>query len=247
MLLAIDIGNSATKFGVFDGEHLSKRFTAPTIRGKSADEIWETIEPEIDFHVARVVISSVVVELVDAFAELAENHFNTTPVIVDSSFDFGLRIAYDPPSNAGTDRLVAASAAVRKYGKPCIVCSFGTATTVDAVNSKGEFIGGAIAPGINTLSEALFLKTSKLPRVELAKPAKAIGDSTSECIQSGIYYGYVGLVRELVARIRAELGEEATVVATGGFVNLVAGEVDFVDHADESLILEGLSYLATAR
>ncbi len=247
MLLAIDIGNSATKFGVFEGERLSKRFTAPTIRGKSANEIWESIEEEVDFQVDLVVISSVVVELIDAFTELSENHFNTTPLIVDASFDFGLKIAYDPPSNAGTDRLVAASAAVRKYGKPCVVCSFGTATTVDAVNSKGEFVGGAIAPGINTLGEALFLKTSKLPRVELAKPAKAIGDSTGECIQSGIYYGYVGLVRELVARIGAELGEKATVVATGGFVNLIAGEVDFVDHADDSLILEGLCYLATAR
>ncbi len=246
MLLAIDIGNSATKFGVFDGEKLSKRFTAPTIRGKSADEIWESIESEVDFLVDRVVISSVVVELVDAFSELSENHFNTTPVIVDSTFDFGLEITYDPPSNAGTDRLVAASAAVRKYGKPCIVCSFGTATTIDAVNSRGEFVGGAIAPGINTLSEALFLKTSKLPRVELAKPAKAIGDSTAECIQSGIYYGYVGLVRELVTRIRGELGEDAKVIATGGFVNLIAGEVDFLDQADESLILEGLCYLATA-
>ncbi|MBK7705496.1 MAG: type III pantothenate kinase [Acidobacteria bacterium] len=247
MLLAIDIGNSATKFGVFDGERLVKRFTAPTIRGKSASEIFESIADEVDFRVERVVISSVVTELIEAFKELSEERFNQTPVIVDSTFDFGLKVAYDPPSNAGTDRLVAASSAVRKYGKPCIVCSFGTATTVDAVNSKGEFVGGAIAPGINTLGEALFLKTSKLPRVELVKPKSAIGDSTAECIQSGIFYGYVGLVRELITRIKHELGEPATVVATGGFVSLVAGEIDLLDHADELLILEGLRDLATER
>ncbi|HNQ16261.1 MAG TPA: type III pantothenate kinase, partial [Pyrinomonadaceae bacterium] len=105
--MAIDIGNSATKFGVFDGERLSKRFTAPTIRGKSANEIWESIEEEVDFQVDLVVISSVVVELIDAFTDLSENHFNTTPLIVDASFDFGLKIAYDPPSNAGTARSLA--------------------------------------------------------------------------------------------------------------------------------------------
>jgi type III pantothenate kinase len=247
MLLAIDIGNSATKFGVFDGDRFVKRFTAPTIRGKSGDEIYESVAGEVDFHVDRVIISSVVTELIDAFRDLSEVHFNKHPVIVDSSFDFGLKVVYDPPSDAGTDRLVAASAAVRKYGAPCVVCSFGTATTVDAVNSRGEFVGGAIAPGINTLGEALFLKTSKLPRVELVRPAKATGDSTAECIQSGIFYGYVGLVRELVTRIRAELGEPAPVVATGGFAQLIAGEVDFLDHADELLILEGLRDLATER
>ncbi len=247
MLLAIDIGNSATKFGVFDGEILVKRFTAPTIRGKSADEIFETIAPEIDFHVAKVIVSSVVTELIEAFTELSETHFNKIPIVIDSTFDFGLKINYEPPSDAGTDRLVAAAAAVRKYGKPCIVCSFGTATTVDAVNSNGEFLGGAIAPGINTLGEALFLKTSKLPRVELVKPAKAIGDSTAECIQSGIFYGYVGLVRELVTRIASELGEKAPIVATGGFVPIVAGEIDLIDHADELLILEGLRDIARSR
>lgn len=247
MLLAIDIGNSATKFGVFDSDRLLKRFTAPTIRGKSADEIWESIESEVDFRATSIVISSVVSELLPAFTDLSEHHFNVSPTVVDSTFDFGLRIVYDPPSNAGTDRLVAASAAVRKYGKPCVVCSFGTATTVDAVNSEGEFIGGAIAPGINTLSEALFLKTSKLPRVELIKPAKVIGDSTAECIQAGIFYGYLGLVRELVTRVRKELGENPIVVATGGFVSIIAGEADFIDHADDNLILEGLRDLITER
>lgn len=247
MLLAIDIGNSATKFGVFDGERLLKRFIAPTIRGKSADEIWETIAPEVDFRVTAVVISSVVTELVGAFAEMSADRLNAPATVIDSTFDFGLGIRYEPPSDAGTDRLIAASAAVRKYGIPVIVCSFGTATTVDAVNSRGEFIGGAIAPGINTLGEALFLKTSKLPKVELARPAKAIGDSTAECIQSGVFYGYVGLVRELVNRIADELGEPARVVATGGFVSLVADELRLIDVADETLILEGIARLAAAR
>jgi len=247
MLLAIDIGNSATKFGVFDGERLVKRFAAPTIRGKSAAEIWESISPEVDFRCNRVVISSVVVELIGAFVELSEDHLNRMPIVIDSDFDFGLEIAYDPPSSAGTDRLVAASAASAKYGKPCIVCSLGTATTVDAVTSDGRFIGGAIAPGINTLSEALFLKTSKLPRVGLARPASAIGGTTADCIASGIYFGYIGLVRELIARVRTELDGPAKVVATGGFLDLVVGDVGSIDIADDNLILEGLRKIATGR
>jgi type III pantothenate kinase len=244
MLLAIDIGNSATKFGVFDGERLVKRFTAPTIRGKSAEEIRHSIEHEIDFRVDAVAISSVVPELVGAYRDLAADRFNAPATVVGVSGDFGLKIRYEPPSDAGTDRLVAASAAVRKYGCPVIVCSFGTATTVDAVNARGEFVGGAIAPGINTLGEALFIKTSKLPKVEPVRPAKVIGNSTSECIRSGIYYGYVGLVRELVTRIAKELGEPARVVATGGFVTLVAGELEMIDSVDETLILEGIARIA---
>lgn len=244
MLLAIDIGNSATKFGVFEGERLVKRFACPTIRGKSAAEIWETIAPELDFHIARVVVSSVVNEVTDAFARLSIENFNCDPTVVDSGFDFGLEIDYDPPSHAGTDRLVAAAAAAAKYGKPCVVCSLGTATTVDAVTRDGRFIGGAIAPGISTLSEALFLKTSKLPRVGLARPARAVGRTTADCIASGIYFGYVGLVRELIARVNAELGKPATVVATGGFLNLVAADIGSIDIADENLILEGLRMIA---
>lgn len=240
MLLAIDIGNSSTKLGVFDHENLLKRLTIPTIRGKSCEEIYDSIHEEINGQFAAVVVSSVVPELNDAFCELSEKYFNLTPFFVDNRADFGLEIKYFPPENLGVDRIVAAFAAVRKYGAPAIVCDFGTATTVDAVNSQNEFLGGIITPGINTLSEALFIKTSKLPRVEIRKPETVIGNSTVGSIQSGIFYGYIGLTEGILQRMIDELGEKPKVVATGGFANLIAENCDLIEIVDENLMLDGL-------
>lgn len=240
MLLAIDIGNSSTKFGVFERENLIKRFTIPTIKGKTSDEIYDSIQEEIKFQVSAVVISSVVAELENAFRELAENHFGQTPVFVNHTFDFGFSINYNPPENAGADRLIAAFAAVEKYGKPCIVCDFGTATNIEVVNSQNEYIGGIIAPGINTLSEALFIKTSKLPRVEIRKTEKVIENSTISCIQSGIFYGYIGLVEGIISRMKKELGEKPRIIATGGFASLIAENCNLIKIVDENLMLDGL-------
>lgn len=240
MLLAIDIGNSSTKFGVFERENLIKRFVIPTIKGKSANEIYESIEDEIKFQVSGVAISSVVTELENSFRELAENHFDQTPLFVDHSLDFGFSVNYDPPENAGADRLTAAFATVEKYGKPCIVCDFGTATTIDAVSSKNEYLGGIITPGINTLAEALFIKTSKLPRVEVRKPEAVIGNSTVACIQSGVFFGYLGLVEGIISRMIKELGEKPRIIATGGFSEIIAENCPLIKIVDENLILEGL-------
>lgn len=240
MLLAIDIGNSSTKLGLFDDENLVKRLAVPTIRTKTADEIYETIKEEISAHVSTIAVSSVVPELNDAFRVLGEKFFNCTPVFVDNRFDFGLEIKYFPPENLGVDRLVAAFAAVRKYGAPVIVCDFGTATTIDVVNSKNEFLGGIITPGISTLADALHLKTSKLPRVEIRKPESVIGTSTIHAIQSGIFYGYIGLTEGILERMRTELGEQPKVIATGGFANLIAESIDLIEIIDENLMLEGL-------
>jgi type III pantothenate kinase len=240
MLLAIDIGNSSTKLGVFDNENLVNRLVIPTIRSKTADEIHASVEEELNHQFSGIVISSVVPELNDSFRALGEKYFNRTPFFVDNSLDFGLEIKYLPPENLGIDRLVAAFAAVRKYSAPVIVCDFGTATTIDAVNSQNEYLGGIITPGLNTLSEALFIKTSKLPRVEIRKPETVIGNSTVGSIQSGIFYGYVGLTEGILRRMIDELGEKPRMIATGGFANLIAENCDLIEIVDESLMLDGL-------
>jgi len=240
MLLAIDIGNSSTKIGVFDNAKLTKRLTIPTIRSKTAADIYLSVKEELNQIFSAIVISSVVPELNEAFCALGEKYFNKTPVFVDNRADFGLEIKYFPPENLGIDRIVAAFAAARIYGAPVIVCDFGTATTIDVVNSKNEYLGGIITPGINTLSEALFIKTSKLPRVEIRKPETVIGNSTAQSIQSGVFYGYIGLTEGILKRMIAELGEKPKTVATGGFANLIAENCELIETVDENLMLEGL-------
>jgi len=240
MLLAIDIGNSSTKLGAFDQENLIKRLTIPTIRSKSAAEIYASVEDALTGRFSAIVISSVVPELNDAFRLFGEQFFNQTPFFVDNGLDFGLAIKYFPPENLGVDRIVAAFAAAQKYGRPVIVCDFGTATTIDAVNEKSEYLGGIITPGISTLSEALFIKTSKLPRIEVRKPATVIGNSTAHSIQSGVFYGYLGLTEGILKRMRAELGTDPKIVATGGFAGLIAENSDSIEILDENLMLDGL-------
>ncbi len=236
MLLAIDIGNTLTKFGVFENDTLQCRMAVPTIRRQTADEIYRPVTQNIH----AVIISSVVPELNDAYLEFSQRYYSLEPLFVDSSFDFNLKIKYNPPEKLGVDRLTAAFAAAEKYGAPCIVGDFGTATTIDAVNSKREFLGGIIAPGMQTMSEALFLKTSQLPKIEIVKAESVIGNSTEKAIESGIYFGYIGLVDGIVERMIAELGEKAKVVATGGFANLIAESSVKIDVVDDDLLLEGL-------
>jgi len=240
MLLAIDIGNSSTKLGAFDNETIVQRLTVPTIRSKTADEIYASIENQLNVQFSAIVVSSVVPELNDAFCQLGERFFNQTPFFVHNGLDFGLEIKYFPPENLGVDRIVAAFAAREKYGAPVIVCDFGTATTIDAVNGRSEYLGGIITPGMNTLSEALFIKTSKLPRVELRKPETVIGQTTVGSIQSGIFYGYIGLTEGILSRMADELGEKPKTVATGGFANLIAENCRLIEVVDENLMLDGL-------
>ena len=240
MLLAIDIGNSSIKFGVFDNKKLVSRFTIPTIRTLNSDEINSQISDKINHKISAIVISSVVTELREAFQNFGEKFFNISPFFVDNTFDFGLEIKYFPPENLGVDRIIAAFAAVEKYGKPCIVCDFGTATNIEVVNSKGVYLGGTIVAGINLLADALHKRTSKLPLVELAKPEKVIGNSTISCIQSGVFYGYVGLTEGIINKIIDELGEIPKVIATGGYAKLIAENTEIIEIIDENLMLEGL-------
>jgi type III pantothenate kinase len=151
-----------------------------------------------------------------------------------------LKINYFPRENLGVDRLVAAFAAAEKYDVPCIVCDFGTATTIDVINLGSEYLGGIIAPGMQTMSEALFLKTSQLPKIKIGKPASVIGNSTERAIESGIYFGYIGLVDGIIERMSLELGEKPKVIATGGFANLIAESSEKIEIVEENLLLEGL-------
>lgn len=240
MLLTIDIGNTTTKLGVFNDDLLIERLVIPTIRGKSADEIRESIGQNLNHNLDAAIISSVVPELNDAVADLCRQHFNAPPMFVDHSFDFGFTIKCEPPDGVGIDRLVAAYAAVNKIKTPCIICDFGTATTIDAVNKNGEYLGGIITAGMNLLADALHQRTSKLPRIELRKPENAIGNSTVSAIQSGVYFGYIGLVDGLIKRISDELNAKPKIIATGGLAPLIAGSSKYIKNVDPNLMLEGL-------
>lgn len=241
MLLAIDIGNTSTKFGVYENATLTARQTIPTIHTLTAGEIQNLAEIKQTVH--AVVISSVVSELKDAYREYSNKSFGIEPIFIKSSSNFGLKISYVPAETLGVDRFVAAFAATEKYGKPCIVGDFGTATTIDAVNLNGEYLGGIITPGMNTMRESLFTKTSALPLIELRRPETVIGNSTAASIQSGIYFGYVALVDGLIERIKAELGEPAKVVATGGLAKFIAESSKQIETLDDDLMLDGLRLL----
>lgn len=234
-ILAIDIGNSFTKFALFENETLQERLKIPTVR--YADDI---SIPDFNYKIHAVVIASVVPELRNAYCKFSENRFNLEPIFVDSTFDFGLKINYFPSESLGVDRLVNAFAAAEKYGAPCVVCSLGTATTIDLVNAKREFAGGIIAPGMRLMSESLFQKTAKLPQIEITQAEKIIGNSTVEAIQAGVYFGSVALVDGIVERMFDELGETAKVIATGGLAKEIAAESKRIEIVDENLLLEGL-------
>lgn len=246
MLLAIDIGNTNTSLGVFDGENLIADWRLATVRNRTFDEIGVLSRQmfsvcEINYKkVSAVIVASVVPQLNFAFQKMSKKHFENDAIFVDSTFDFGLKIKYNPPASVGADRLVAASAAASIYGKPCIVCDFGTATTIDAVNFAGEYVGGTITPGINVLAEALFEKTSKLPKIEITKPETVLGNSTVNSIRAGIYFGYAGLVEGIINRMIEALGEKPKIVATGGLSNFIAESSKLIETVDEKLMLDGL-------
>lgn len=240
MLLAIDIGNSRTKFGVFDAEKLISKFAIPTEREQTADEIFSLIKENTNYKFESLIISSVVPPLQKSYENLAENFYQTEAVFVTKDFDIGLKNLYATPETLGIDRFITAFAAAEKYGAPCLACGFGTATTIDFVNQNKEFIGGIIAPGMQTLTDSLFQKTAKLPQVEIKKPASVFGDTTVSAIQAGIFYGYIGLVENILRRMIEESGEQPKIIATGGFAKLIAENCDLIETVDENLMLEGL-------
>jgi pantothenate kinase, type III len=247
MLLAVDIGNSSIKFGVFDRDKLVSKLSIPTNKNSTSEDFDRTVAENLSQNISAVIVASVVPEIEKPLNEFATRRYGTPPIFVDGSFDFGLKIRYEPASALGIDRIITASAAAIKYGVPCIVCSFGTATTVDVVNADREYLGGIIAPGMNTMAEALHLKTSKLPKVEIARPKSVIGNTTVGSIQSGIFYGYIGLADGIISRMTAELDLNPRIVATGGFATLIAKEISAIRDIDESLLLEGLQIIYEMR
>jgi len=243
MLLAIDIGNSSVKFGVFDGAELVARAALLTEEIRSAGKIERLADGISGKSFDGVIVSSVVPEIDPAFVSFFQTYFGIDPIFVDHTSDLGLAIKYDPPTAVGIDRLVAAAAASAKYGAPCIVCDFGTATTIDAVNANHEYLGGTITPGIYTLARSLFQNTSKLPEIEIRRPASVIGRSTVGSIESGVFYGYIGLVEGILSRMKVALEHDAQVIATGGYVSLIAANTRIIDVVDKNLVLQGLCHI----
>ena len=246
MLLAIDIGNTTVAFGLFDDKTLLHNWRVQSDRDKTGDEYGILLRNLFAFAgldpaaVTAVIVSSVVPPLTPVFQALGHDVFRVKALVVGPGLRTGMPILYEAPLEVGADRVVAAVAAFEKYGGPCFVLDFGTATSFDAVSAKGEYLGGAIAPGIQISAEALYLKTAKLPRIEIKKPAKAVGKTTVSSMQSGLYFGYVGLVHNIIGEIRKELGEEAKVIATGGFGDQISDEVKAITAFEPNLVLEGL-------
>lgn len=244
MLLAVDIGNSNIKFGIFDGDTLLSRFSIQTKRDLSVDDLTDAVGDSLELPISSAIVCSVVPEIDSTMREFLTRRLND-PVFVRNDFDFGLKINYEPLSAAGTDRLVNSFAAVEKYGPPCIVCSFGTATTIDVVSEKRELLGGLIAPGFVTMAKALHLNAARLPEVEIVAPANVIGNTTPTSIQAGIYYSQIGLIETAVAKIKEEIVGNPKVVATGGFASMIADRSGVIDTVDENLLLDGLRILNT--
>lgn len=247
MLLAIDCGNTNIVFAVFDGDALKGEWRASTDVERTADElgVWLTqllsIEGLSRRDIDAAIIASVVPAMVFNLKTLCRRYFKCEPLVVgDDGVDLGLEIRLDRPEEVGADRLVNAVAAHQRYSGPLIVIDFGTATTFDAVTPKGEYLGGAICPGVTISMEALFRAASKLPRVEFQRPPHVVGRNTVHSIQSGLVYGYVGLVDGLCVRMAQELGTAPKVVATGGLASLVAGISTAITEVDDQLTLDGL-------
>jgi type III pantothenate kinase len=246
MLLVIDVGNSNTSLGVYRDEELIAHWRLSTNPSRTVDEygvharnLFELAQ--LDFKaIDAIAIASVVPPLNYTVKRMAEVYFHLTPLFVDQTTYTGLPILYEPASDVGADRIVDAVAAIKKYGAPCIVVDFGTATTFNAINANGEYLGGAITPGIMISSEALFERTAKLPRVDIKRPHKVIGSSTIAAMQSGLYYGYVGLVDGVLEKMIEEIGSQPRVIATGGLAQLIATGSKFIEMVDETLTLEGL-------
>ena len=249
MLLAIDIGNTNVVLGVFDKEKLVENWRVGTDTQITPDEYAMIFKDLFGFaglefkQVTGVIISTVVPPLLPVMIEMSNKYFRLDPMVVTYEIKTGIKMRYDNPKEVGADRIVNAAAAYKLYGGPVIIVDFGTATTFCAVTKDGEYLGGAIAPGVKISAEALFQRASKLPRVELAKPPKVIGADTISAMQAGIIYGYAGLVDGIVERMKKELSAEARVVATGGLAELVSPETKTIQEIKPHLTLEGLRLL----
>ncbi len=249
MLLAIDIGNTEITLGAFEGEELRANWRLATRLHRVSDE-YAALLMNLFQHqniklkdIKEVAVCCVVPPLLATFMDMCGRYFNVTPLVVGAGAKTGVRIRMDNPREVGADRIVNAAAAHHLYGGPVIITDFGTATTFDVVSREGDYLGGAIAPGIGSAAEALFMRAAMLPRVELVHPRRVIGSNTTSAMQSGIIYGYIGLVEGIVSRIQGELGEKTAVIATGGYAKLIASETSVIDTVNPNITLIGLKLI----
>lgn len=246
MLLTIDIGNTNITLGLYDGELLGPRWRLATNHERMPDEYGLQFVGLLnhaghnpgDLH--GVCLASVVPPLTGKVTQACRQYLSHDPLVVDAGVKTGVRVRYEPPRAVGADRIVDAAAVQKLYGGPACVVDFGTATTFDAISAEGDYLGGAIAPGIGIAAEALFIRAAKLPRVDLQRPPTAIGRNTTHAMQSGLLFGYVGLVEGMVARFRSELGENMKVIATGGLAEVIAQETNVIQITAPWLTLDGL-------
>ena len=246
MLLAVDVGNTQTVFGVYEGDRLAASWRVATEAERTGDEVAALVGRllelgDLDFEdVTGVVLSSTVPLLVRSYEELAERYAGAPLLVLGPGVKTGIPILYDDPREVGPDRIANAVAARERYGAPCIVVDFGTSTNFDAVSGAGEYVGGVLAPGIEISMDALFLRAARLTKVDFVEPPAVIGKTTASALQSGLVYGFAGQVDGIVRRMREELGDTAPAIATGGLADLIAPHSETIERVDPLLTLEGL-------
>lgn len=249
LLLVIDVGNTNSVFGIYEGETLREQWRMDSSRSRTSDEYGVMLLQMLGVagilpdRIEGIIIASVVPTLMMAMEQMCQRYLHLTPMVVGPGIKTGMQILTDNPKEVGADRIVNAVAAFEAWQQACIVVDFGTATTFDVVSKRGEYLGGAIAPGFHISAEALFSRTSKLPRIEITRPKKVIGKNTVSSMQSGIFYGYAGLVDGMVARIMEELEVHPKVISTGGLARLFEGTCTSIELVDEFLTLRGLKLL----
>ena len=246
MLLVLDVGNTNTVLGLYDKAELRANWRVATTKTQTVDEYgvifrnlfsMDSIDAK---QVGGIIISSVVPPLDSTLRQVCEKYFKVKPLFVEPGVKTGMPVKYENPAEVGADRIVNGVAAFEKFGGPCVVVDFGTATTFDAISKKGEYLGGVIAPGIGISADALFDRTARLPRIDIRKPERVIGSTTVGSLQSGLYFGYLGLVDGILERLLKEMGKETKVIATGGLAELIAGGSKYISSVDDLLTLEGL-------
>ncbi|KAA3642772.1 MAG: type III pantothenate kinase [Chloroflexi bacterium] len=249
MLMTIDIGNTNITFGLYEGEELGPRWRMATVHESMPDEYGFQMVGMLQQagfspdNLTGVAMASVVPPVTGKFEEVCRRYLKHEPLVVDAGVKTGVRIHYENPRSVGADRIVDAAAVQKLYGGPACVVDFGTGTTFDAITKDGDYLGGAIAPGIGIAADALFRRAAKLPRVDLVRPPAAIGTNTANSMQSGLLFGYVGLVEGMVARFRKELGPDMKVIATGGLAEVIARETEVIEIIAPWLTLDGLKII----